>query len=105
MCCENLRKDQGIFPKVIILLIFTTLSLDNVWILLGGNWCWTPLGLKGLMKFRKMQTSGNLKSETVSLAVPLMYRIRWYIELGSAKSEAPFNIYRFHKENIKSSNT
>ena len=76
MCCENLRKDQGIFSKVIILLIFTTLSLDNVWILLGGNLCWTPLGLKGLMKFRKMQTSGNLKSETVSLAVPLMYRIR-----------------------------
>ena len=105
MCCENLRKDQGIFSKVIILLIFKTLSLDNVWILLGGNWCWTLLGLKGLMKFRKMQTSGNLKSETVSLAVPLMYRIRWYIELGRGKSEAPFNIYRFHKENIKSSNT
>ena len=30
---ENLIKDQGIFSLVIILLISTTLSLDNVWIL------------------------------------------------------------------------
>ena len=30
-------KDQGIFSLVIILLILTTLSLDNLWILLGEN--------------------------------------------------------------------
>ena len=30
-------KDQGIFSLLIILLILTTLSLDNVWILLGEN--------------------------------------------------------------------
>ena len=34
---------------VIILLILITLSLDNVWILLGENCCWSLLGLKGLM--------------------------------------------------------
>ena len=28
-------KDHGIFPLVIFLLILITLSLDNVWILLG----------------------------------------------------------------------
>ena len=33
---------------VIILLILITFSLDDVWILLGENWCWSPLGLKGL---------------------------------------------------------
>ena len=41
-------KDQGIFPLVIILLILITLSLDNVWILLGENCCWSLLALKGL---------------------------------------------------------
>ena len=45
---ENLIKDHGIFSMVIILLILITLSLDCVWILLGENWCWTLLGLKGL---------------------------------------------------------
>ena len=30
-------KDQGIYSLVIILLILTTLSLDNLWILLGEN--------------------------------------------------------------------
>ena len=45
----NLIKDQGIFPWVIILLILITLSLDNVWILLGENCYWSLLELKGLM--------------------------------------------------------
>ena len=44
---ENLIKDHEIF-SMIILLILITLSLDSVWILLGENWCWTLLGLKGL---------------------------------------------------------
>ena len=38
---ENLIKDHGIFSLVIILLILITLSLDNVWILLGENCCWS----------------------------------------------------------------
>ena len=46
---ENLIKHHGIFSFVIILYIFTTLSLDNVWILLGKNCSWTLLGLKGLI--------------------------------------------------------
>ena len=45
---ENLIKDLAIFSMVIILLILITLSFDNVWILLGENWCWSLLGLKGL---------------------------------------------------------
>ena len=43
---ENLIKDLAIFSMVITLLILITLSLDNVWILLGENWCWSPFGLK-----------------------------------------------------------
>ena len=35
---------------MIILLILITLSLDSVWILLGENFCWSLLGLKGLTK-------------------------------------------------------
>ena len=46
---ENLIKDQGIFPLMIIFLILKTLSLDILWILLGENWCWSLLGLKGLI--------------------------------------------------------
>ena len=38
---ENLIKDHGIFSLVIVLLILITLSLDNVWILLGENCCWS----------------------------------------------------------------
>ena len=45
---ENLMKDQGIFFLVIILSVLLTLSLENVWIMLGENWCWSLLGLKGL---------------------------------------------------------
>ena len=30
-----------------------TISLDIVWILLGENWCWSPLGLKGLIWLTK----------------------------------------------------
>ena len=37
------------FSLVIILWILITSSLDNVWISLGENWCWSLLGLKGLI--------------------------------------------------------
>ena len=30
------------------MLILITLSLNDVWILLGENWCWSLLGLQGL---------------------------------------------------------
>ena len=41
-------KDQGIFSLVIILSVLLTLSLENVLIMWGENWCWSLLGLKGL---------------------------------------------------------
>ena len=44
---ENLMKDPGIFSLVIILLSLITLSLGNVWIMLGEILCWSLLGLKG----------------------------------------------------------
>ena len=34
---ENLKKDQGIFTLVIILLILITFSFDNVWIYILGR--------------------------------------------------------------------
>ena len=42
---ENLIKHQGIFSFVIIFYILTTLSLENVWTLLGENRSWSLLGL------------------------------------------------------------
>ena len=44
---ENLITDQGILFGD-HLLIPITVALDNYWILLGENWCWSLLGLKGL---------------------------------------------------------
>ena len=32
---------------MIIWLILIDVALDNVWILLGENWCWSLLGLNG----------------------------------------------------------
>ena len=43
---ESLIKDQSNFSLVIIWLILLIISLDNMWILLGENWCWSPLGFK-----------------------------------------------------------
>ena len=45
---ESLITHQSIFSLVIISLTFITISLSNVWILLGENHCWSILGLKGL---------------------------------------------------------
>ena len=33
------------FTLVIILLVLMTVSIASVWILLGENWCRSPLGL------------------------------------------------------------
>ena len=53
MCWENFIKDQCNFTLVIILPILITISLESVWTSLGENWCWSPLGLKGLMRSRR----------------------------------------------------
>ena len=47
---ESLIIDQSIFFLVIILLTLMIISLGNIWILLGENWCWSLSGLKGLIK-------------------------------------------------------
>jgi len=44
-------KDQDIFSLVIILFILITLSLENVWTMLGEILCWSLLRLKGLKRF------------------------------------------------------
>jgi len=61
---ENLIKHQGIFSFVIIFYSLTTLSLDNVWTLLGENCCWSLLGFKGLKigHFRRLASSLCFKS-------------------------------------------
>ena len=45
---ENLIKDQGIFFLGDHFINSHNLSVDSVWILLGENWSWSLLGLKGL---------------------------------------------------------
>ena len=59
---ENLIKDHGIFPLMIILLILIILSHDNVWILLGENCCWSLLALEGLTRQKEALLTGWLLS-------------------------------------------
>ena len=58
---ESLLTDQSIFSFVIILLTLITISLGNIWILLGENWCWSLLGLKGLKWLRNEGTAFALQ--------------------------------------------
>ena len=59
---ENLVKHQGIFSFMIIFYILSTLSLDNVWTLLGETCCWSLLRLKGLTVIVVSQISSWLFS-------------------------------------------
>ena len=65
---ENLIKDHhGILSLIIIKLILITLSLDNVWILLGENWFWSLMWLKGLIQAHIVKN--KVKTEHSSHAV------------------------------------
>ena len=52
--------DKGIFSLVVILLSLITLSLENVWIMLGEILCWSLLGVKGLREnyYARTQPTG-----------------------------------------------
>ena len=60
---ENLIKDQGIFSLVITLLILITISLDNLWISLGENWCWSLF--KDLKGYIINQTLTSISQSTI----------------------------------------
>ena len=49
---------------MIIWLILITISLGNIWILLGENWCWSLLGLEGFI----IELNNNDKNNTCSNA-------------------------------------
>ena len=48
---KNLLREFDKRSLVIISSTLITISLGNIWILLGENWCWSILGLKGLTLF------------------------------------------------------
>ena len=80
---KNLIKHQGIFSFMIIFYILTTLSLDNVWILLGENRCWSLLGLKGLTHHGFMcciqvgaMSQPSVSGFTAGAANTSMYKVR-----------------------------
>ena len=85
MSWENLIKGQGIFSKVIILLILITSSHDNVWISLGENCCWSLLGLKGLN-----QNWLEISEKVIMFKVRLSRRRSW----GFGTSSFPINVGR-----------
>ena len=74
---ENLIKDQGIFSLVIILLILIASSLNNIWILLGENWSWSLLVLKGLSCVISFSLFFNLKHWRGRIFEPIHNFTKW----------------------------
>ena len=69
-------KDQSIFSLVIILLILITISLDYVLILLGENWCWSLVGLKGLNYLAAAMTTLSIDTRScrnITIDVKLLW--------------------------------
>ena len=83
--------DWSIFSLAIILLTLITIFLGNIWILLGENWCWSLLGLKGL-RYSKFQGSSTfiflfLPSPVVRLDPKQCHQLSWkYYLLLQARS-------------------
>ena len=74
MCWENLIKDQCNFTLVTILSILVTISLESVWISLGENWCWPPLGLAGLKGKRPHFQLTSFAQKHLCLSSPIKYQ-------------------------------
>ena len=72
-------KDHGIFPVVIILLILITLSLDNVWILLGENCFWSLLALKGLRGINLMKQRSVILPKSFAHVFVVQLLIQSYV--------------------------
>lgn len=69
-------KDQIIFSLVInINSILISLSLDNVWLLLGENWCWSLLGIKGLNTQKNQRKVGNTHVNTYNYGLTAQLEI------------------------------
>ena len=66
---------------MIIFYILTTLSLDNVWTLLGENCCWSLLGLKGLKDWRTALT-WTKKEQTQDYSNTTAHWHNWLRELA-----------------------
>ena len=68
-------KHQRCFPVVIFLLILSTFSVDDVWILLGENWYWSPL--KYCWKILWIQLSFLVPSQPKSLKCSNVFKNFW----------------------------
>ena len=63
---------------MIIWLILIDVALDNLWILLGENWCWSLLGLKGLK-----QVQNNYQGSLITVYYfNHFYHMVWNTEQG-----------------------
>ena len=60
---------------VINLLILLDFALDNQWILLGENWCWSLLGLKGLT----VQSGAHNQSGTVETLLTQTFLLQTFL--------------------------
>ena len=72
-------------------------SLDNVWILLGENWSWSLLGLKGLIRTLLNADNGHFflaqstdsRGKSTSLMQTLDYQLCAVIDLSFLKVKRP----------------
>ena len=84
---------------MIILLILITLSLDNVWILLRENCCWSLLGIKGLKIWVVGQghaiTIGSLNNDNGDGQVNSKKAIGLYLPNNNFASASGFLVHFF----------
>ena len=84
------------------LLILITVSLDNYWILLGENWCWSLSGLKGL-NIDSPMASFSICETTRDICFPLrglsitkqMLLLQFNVRMMYSTKEKSFS-QRFH---------
>ena len=74
---------------MIIWLILIDVARDNVWILLGENWCWSLLGLKGLRiraDMRRLSVSALCKLSSLTIKWISLDHALFFFVLGKWNS-------------------
>ena len=96
----EIDKRSEIFLFVIIWLILIDVALDNLWILLGENWCWSLLGLKGLTKYCTRRLCLEVQPVSFYIHVPILtesipFIDKWYpFHFPSFRMLHPFNCFK-----------
>ena len=80
---KNLIEERSLFPLLIIFLVLITFSLDYILISLGENWCWSLLGLKGVILVCNMRLFNTSLSSVAILLYSTVFCDAFLLVLSS----------------------